>query len=64
MEISIVTGNFVVGERIVGQDSGASYMISAVNKDDLVDTFAENDTFQSEGNKIIDFSSENPFGMP
>jgi hypothetical protein len=64
LEISIVTGNFVVGERIVGQDSGSSYMISAVNKDDLVDTFAENDTFQSEGNKIIDFSSENPFGMP
>ena len=64
LEISIVTGNFVVGERIVGQDSGASYMISAVNKDDLVDTFAENDTFQSEGNKIMDFSSDNPFGMP
>lgn len=64
LEISIVTGDFIVGERIVGQESGSDYMISAVNEDDIVDPYADNDTFQSESDKIIDFSSENPFGMP
>ena len=64
LEISIVTGDFIVGERIVGQESGADYMISLVTEDDIVDTFADNDTFETEADKIIDFSSENPFGMP
>ena len=64
LEISIVTGDFIVGERIVGQESGADYMISAVNEDDIVDTFADNDTFETEADQIIDFTSQNPFGMP
>ena len=64
LEISIVTGDFIVGERIVGQESGADYMISAVNEDDLVDTFADNDNIEYEADQIIDFTSQNPFGMP
>ena len=64
LEISIVTGDFVVGERVVGQESGASYMVSAVNEDDLVDTFADNDNIEFEADQIIDFTSQNPFGMP
>ena len=64
LEISIVTGDFIVGERIVGQESGADYMISLVTEDDLVDTFADNDNIEIEADKIIDFSSDNPFGMP
>ena len=64
LEIFIVTGDFLPGERIVGQDSGASYTIRVVNEDDLVDTFADNDTFETEADQIIDFTTRNPFGMP
>lgn len=64
LEISIVTGNFLPGERIVGSDSGSSYSIRVVNEDDIVDTFADNDNIEFEADKIIDFSSTNPFGMP
>ena len=39
-------------------------MISLVTEDDIVDTFADNDTFETEADKIIDFSSDNPFEMP
>jgi len=34
------------------------------NTDDLVDAFADNDTFETEGDAILDFSETNPFGMP
>lgn len=64
LEVSIVTGNFLPGERIVGSDSGASYSIRVVNKDDLIDTYADNDNIESEADAIIDFTSTNPFGMP
>ena len=64
LEVSIITGDFLPGERIVGQDSGASYSIRIVNEDDLLDTFADNDNIESEADAIIDFSSTNPFGMP
>lgn len=64
LEVSIVTGDFLPGERIVGSDSEASYSIRVVNEDDTVDTFADNDNIESEADAIIDFTSNNPFGMP
>ena len=64
LQVSIITGDFVVGERIVGSESGASYSLRVVNEDDVVDTFADNDNIEFEADQIIDFSSENPFGMP
>jgi hypothetical protein len=64
LEVSIVTGDFLPGERIVGSDSGASYSIRVVNEDDTVDTFADNDNIESAADAIIDFTSTNPFGMP
>lgn len=64
LEISIVDGTFLVGERIVGQESGASYNIRIVNKDDLVDTYADNFDIENEADEIIDFTTRNPFGMP
>ena len=64
LEVSIVTGDFLPGERIIGQDSGASYSIRIVNEDDIIDTFADNDNIESQADAIIDFTSTNPFGMP
>ena len=41
-----------------------SYVVRVEYEDDIVDTYADNDNFELEGDKIIDFSSDNPFGMP
>ena len=64
LELSNVTGDFTIGERIVGDESGASYVVRSISEDDIVDTYADNASFELEGDKIIDFSSDNPFGMP
>ena len=64
LEISIVSSNFVKGEQIIGQNSGAKFAIFSVNTDDEVSGFAENDVIQSEADSIIDFTEKNPFGMP
>lgn len=64
LEVSIVAGSFTVGESIVGQESGASYPLRTVNEDDIVDPYADNDNIEFEADKIIDFTSKNPFGMP
>ena len=64
LEVSIISGDFTAGESIIGQESGASYSVRSINEYDIVDTFADNDNIEIEADKIIDFSSENPFGMP
>jgi len=64
MEVSIVDGYFVRGEVLVGSESGARYVIGSTVTDDLVTPYAQNDVIESEADKIVDFSSANPFGMP
>jgi len=49
---------------LTGSTSGAKYVIGSANEDDLVTPFADNDTIEIAADKIIDFSSNNPFGMP
>ena len=34
------------------------------DKDDQVDSFADNDNIETRADDIIDFSKGNPFGMP
>ena len=64
LEISDVSNEFVAGETILGNNSGALFGLLKVNTDDLVSGFAENDVFQSEADSILDFSEKNPFGVP
>ena len=64
LEISIVDGTFGAGEVVIGQSSGATYVIRVVNTDDVVDPFADNDVIESAADDIIDFTDTNPFGMP
>ena len=64
LEIKIVSGTFTPGESVYGTESGALYALYSQNEDDLVTPFADNDTIEAEGNKLIDFSEVNPFGMP
>lgn len=64
LEISIVSGEFTSGETIYGTESGALYSVMIQKQDDFVTPFADNDTIETEGGKLIDFSEVNPFGMP
>ena len=64
LEIGTVSGTFIVGENIVGAASSSSYMLSAVDSDPIADGYADNKDIEIEGDKIIDFSESNPFGMP
>lgn len=65
LEVAIISGSFIEGEQIVGQTSNASFTIFFDNEgDDISDPYAQNDEFQEEASNILDFSEENPFGMP
>lgn len=64
LEISQVTGSFMIGESIVGQISGASHPLRLVDTDPVNDGFASNKEIENEADLIIDFSERNPFGMP
>jgi len=64
LEVSNVTGTFLRGENIVGSASSASYVLSAVNEEDIKDAYADNLDIEIEADKILDFTESNPFGMP
>lgn len=73
LEVGNLNGQFVDGEYIVGQRSGARYGVRIINTDNLNDpqdssnkndVFADNKNIQTEANKILDFSETNPFGTP
>ena len=64
LEVSIVDGTFTAGEAIQGESSGAYYVLSVQNKDDLVTPFADNDTIEASADALLDFTETNPFGMP
>ena len=72
LEVKNLDGEFVNGEYIVGQESGARYGIRIINTDNLADKddpnnkedkFADNKEIQDEGNEIIVDNQENPFGI-
>ena len=64
LEVGTVTGEFTIGEDIVGQTSGASYALRVVDTQPADDGFADNINIETEADSIIDFSEQNPFGMP
>lgn len=75
LEVSNITGDFRVGENIVGSESGASYVLRNLNTDNLSDSeslnnsntgdkFANNLEIETEADLILDFSERNPFGTP
>tara|TARA_R100000908_G_C3740084_1_gene136880 strand:+ start:17 stop:1471 length:1455 start_codon:yes stop_codon:yes gene_type:complete len=64
LEVGTVTGEFTIGEDIVGQTSGASYSLRVTDTQPADDGFADNINIETEADSIIDFSEQNPFGMP
>jgi hypothetical protein len=63
LELIDIVGTFVDNDTLVGEDSGAEWTItsfSSIEKEN--DPSAENEWFESEGDKIIDWNESNPFG--
>jgi hypothetical protein len=79
LQVSNLTGSFLSGEIVVGNDSGAEFKLkssivpdskdlssssSNLNNYNLNDPYAQNFDIQKEANQILDFSEKNPFGTP
>jgi len=62
LKVGITTGSFIPGEIIVGSASSAIYSIKSSSTSTLIDNYEQNDEFESEASKIVDFSESNPFG--
>lgn len=60
LKVSIINGNFALGESIVG--SGATYKLYSIEDYDLYDPYASNEEIEEEADQILDFSESNPFG--
>ena len=59
-----VDGVFSVGETLVGAASSASYQLRLIDTDINDDGFADNTDIETEADSILDFTEENPFGIP
>ena len=64
LEVGTVSGEFTRGETITGSTSGATYELRVVDAQPADDGFADNINIETEADAIIDFSEQNPFGMP
>ena len=64
LEVSNVTGEFEVGENIVGAASSASHKLRLINTYPPDNGYSANEEIENEADQIIDFSERNPFGTP
>ena len=64
LEVANVNGSFTIGEDIVGATSGASHQLRIINLNPVNDGFSDNINIETEADSIIDFSEQNPFGIP
>jgi hypothetical protein len=65
LKLGNILGDFIDGEELIGQTSGAAYSIINLNKHNIPENkFAQNETIEQEADLIIDFSESNPFGTP
>jgi len=64
LEVSNITGTFTIGESIVGETSGASHELRLIDLDPVDDGFADNLNIENAADNILEFSEQNPFGMP
>ena len=64
LNISNLTGEFVIGENIVGSESNASYQLKTIQNFNTINKYSQNDEIENESDDILDFSESNPFGDP
>ena len=64
LEVASITGSFSKGETITGLSSGATRTLRSIDKTINNDPYADNFDIETEANKILDFTEQNPFGTP
>ena len=65
LEVTNVSGTFVVGEVLTGASSGATHTIRLIDLElGETEEYADNFNIETEADKILDFSENNPFGTP
>jgi hypothetical protein len=64
LEVYKVSGEFLIGENIVGTSSSASHQLRNIDLNSNDDGFVDNSIIEEEADLIIDFSEKNPFGTP
>jgi len=74
LELGNVAGTFVTNETVTGSNSGATNVLRVVgrldsdnsdsNRDPVDDYFADNKAIEKAADAILDFSEQNPFGIP
>ena len=64
IELASVSGTWTLGEKLVGQTSGAVNAIRQIDLDPLEDGFADNLNIETAADAILDFTEQNPFGTP
>jgi hypothetical protein len=64
LEVANVSGMFSIGENLTGGTSGAVHALRVVSEDPPEDGFADNVNIESAADDILDFSEQNPFGIP
>jgi hypothetical protein len=63
LDVSNVSGEFSLGETVVGSSSSASFKIRIIDTNGSDTGYSDNIDIQSEANDILDFSERNPFGL-
>jgi hypothetical protein len=64
LEVASVSGTFTIGENVVGSTSGASHALRVIDTTPDNDPFADNFEIETQADSILDFSEQNPFGIP
>ena len=64
LEVGSVSGSFSAGETLTGSTSGATRVLRVVDKTVNNDPYADNYDIENEADAILDFTEQNPFGMP
>ena len=62
LQVSLNTGNFSVGETVVGGISSASYVVESYNRESYDNPYDVNEEIETEADGILDFTESNPFG--
>lgn len=64
LDLYNVDGTFIYGETLVGSASSASYRLKSVEEFPRDDGFASNAEIEAAADEILDFTEQNPFGIP
>ena len=64
LEVTNVSGMFSIGEDLTGSSTGAVHALRLVSEDPPEDGFADNINIENEADDILDFTEQNPFGIP